>query len=104
MFTRKSQKSLTSSSEPFIFVVGFTYDTPTLTANRYVRHAFGDWNFGGVRRYSSGGLIGVPGTRGRLNSYVFQSTRMNRVNGEPLFLRDPGCKCIDPNKDFVLNP
>ena len=24
--------------------------------------------------------------------------------GEPLFLKDLNCHCIDPNKDFVLNP
>jgi len=29
---------------------------------------------------------------------------MNRVAGEPLYLKDLNCHCIDPNKDFVLNP
>jgi len=29
---------------------------------------------------------------------------MNRVAGEPLFTKDLNCHCIDPNKDFVLNP
>jgi len=29
---------------------------------------------------------------------------MNRVAGAPLFLKDLNCHCIDPNKDFVLNP
>jgi hypothetical protein len=29
---------------------------------------------------------------------------MNRVEGAPLFLKDLNCHCIDPNKDFVLNP
>ena len=29
---------------------------------------------------------------------------MNRVPGEPLFLKDLNCHCIDPNKDLVLNP
>jgi hypothetical protein len=26
------------------------------------------------------------------------------VEGEPLFLKDPNCGCIDPRRDFVLNP
>jgi hypothetical protein len=26
------------------------------------------------------------------------------VPGQPLFLKDLNCHCIDPNKDFVLNP
>ena len=29
---------------------------------------------------------------------------MNRVPGEPLYTKDLNCGCIDPNKDFVLNP
>jgi hypothetical protein len=29
---------------------------------------------------------------------------MNRVEGQPLFLKDPNCHCINPRKDFVLNP
>ena len=29
---------------------------------------------------------------------------MNRVPGQPLFLKDLNCHCIDPNRDFVLNP
>ena len=33
-----------------------------------------------------------------------QNTRMNRVPGVPLFLKDLNCHCIDPNKDLVLNP
>jgi len=31
-------------------------------------------------------------------------TRMNRVAGEPLFLKDLNCHCFDPYKDLVLNP
>jgi hypothetical protein len=29
---------------------------------------------------------------------------MNRVAGVPLFSKDLNCHCIDPTKDFVLNP
>ena len=29
---------------------------------------------------------------------------MNRVPDQPLFVKDLNCRCIDPNKDFVLNP
>src|SRR5262249_19409318 len=38
---------------------------------------------------------------GPVNSGV---TTVNRVPGQPLFLKDLNCHCIDPNKDFVLNP
>jgi hypothetical protein len=47
----------------------------------------------------------VPGSQGNLNSLVFQSTRMNRVAGQPLYLVDPNChSCINPYSTLVLNP
>lgn len=104
VFNRKNQKSLSSSSQPFILVVGFNYQTPKLTSNRVVSAVSRDWLFGGILRYASGALIASPVTQGNLNSLVFQNTRMNRVPSEPFFLNDPNCHCIDPNKDFVLNP
>jgi hypothetical protein len=39
-----------------------------------------------------------------IGAYNFQSTRFN-VTGQPFFKLDPGCHCIDPNRDTqVLNP
>jgi hypothetical protein len=29
---------------------------------------------------------------------------MNRVPGQPLFIKDLNCHCFDPNTTFVLNP
>lgn len=58
----------------------------------------------GLLRYASGALIPVPGAQHNLASLVFQNTRMNRVEGQPLFLKDPNCHCLDPRQDFVLNP
>jgi hypothetical protein len=104
VFNRQNQKSLASSSQPFILVIGFNYQTPKFTSNKVVSAITRDWLFGGVLRYASGALIGSPASQSNLNSLVFQNTRMNRVPGEPLFLQDPNCHCIDPNKEFVLNP
>ena len=55
-------------------------------------------------RYGSGTPIPVPASQANMNAVVFQNTRMNRVPDQPLFLKDPNCHCIDPNKDFMLNP
>ena len=33
-----------------------------------------------------------------------RGTFANRVAGQPLFLKDLNSHCIDPNKEFVLNP
>jgi hypothetical protein len=103
-FNRVNQKSLSNSSQPLILVLALNYETPRIGANRLVRQALGGWNFGGILRYGSGGLIGVPGSTNNLSALLFQSTRMNRVSGEPLFLKEPNSRSIDPNKDFVLNP
>ena len=59
---------------------------------------------GGLLRYASGALIAAPGSNNNLASLLFQGTRMNRVQGQPLFLKDPNCGCIDPRQNLVLNP
>jgi hypothetical protein len=104
VFDRDSQKSLAGSSQPYIFVTGFTYTTPRKGPNRAIQQALGNWTVGGMVRYASGNLIGIPFSNNNLFSVLFQSTRMNRVPGQPLFLKDPNCGCIDPRKDLVLNP
>ena len=104
VFIRQNQKSFSSSSQPFIFVAGFNYQTPKFTSNRIVRNITGDWLFGGILRYASGALIASPATQGNMSQLTFQNTRMNRVPGEPVFLKDPNCHCIDPNTSFVRSP
>jgi hypothetical protein len=104
VFNRENQKSLVSSSQPLIFVIGFNYETPRWGANKYVSAVLGNWTLSGILRYASGTPIGVPDARNNLNTHILQSTRMNRVAGEPLFLKDLNCGCIDPNKELVLNP
>ncbi len=106
VFNRGNQKALTGASQPLIFVTGFNYQTPRPGTNRLIRRLAGDWTVGGVLRYASGSLIGVPASRNNLGTLTLQAsgTRFNRVPGQPLFQKDPNCHCIDPNKDFVLNP
>ena len=104
VFNRPNQKSITSTSQPLIFVTGFNYELPQVTQNKLVRAAVGGWTLGGLFRYASGVPIAVPASQNSLNSLIFQSTRMNRVADQPLFTKDLNCHCIDPNKDFVLNP
>jgi len=107
MFNRANQKSLSTGSRPLMLVASFGYQTPRLTTNRLVRAATGDWIFNGILTYRSGRLISVPGSNSsNIGSYTFMSnTRMNRVNGQWTFTKDPSCHCIDPNKDTaLLNP
>jgi hypothetical protein len=104
VFNRPLQKSIGSLSEPFILVTAFNYRVPALGPNRWVRLAVGGWTFGGILRYASGLPIQVPAAQNQLASLLFRGTFANRVPGEPLFLKDLNCHCIDPNRDFVLNP
>jgi len=104
MFNRPNQKSLSGGGKPFILVVSYNYQTPRVTANKFIRAVTGDWVFGGILRYTSGTLISVPSSNNAgMNNYTFMSnTRMNRVPGQTIWVKDPGCHCIDPNKDTAL--
>jgi hypothetical protein len=108
VYNRPNQKSLVSSSQPFLWVTAFVYDlydwVPHVTQNKFADKLWKGWKLGGIMRYSSGLPIPVPGSQNDMNSLVFQSTRMNRVPGVPLFLMNLNCHCIDPTKDLVLNP
>ena len=104
VFNRSTLKGLTGGGVPLIFVTGFNYEVPKLTANRLVRAATGGWTIGGVLQYQSGTLIGVPTSNNNLNAHTYQSTRMSRVAGVPLYLKEPNCGCVDPYKDLMLNP
>jgi hypothetical protein len=104
VFNRSVNKSITNFDQPFIFNVGYTYETPKLSQNRLVRIAVAGWTFGGLLEYASGAPIPSPTASTNQSSLFFQSTLMNRVAGVPLFVKDLNCHCIDPYKDFVLNP
>jgi len=71
-----------------------------------VRQLTGGWTWGGILRYASGSLISVASSRTNMNTYTFNTnTRFNRVPGQPLFLENPNCGCINPNSNQqILNP
>ena len=90
-------------SEPLISVLAFSYEVPAFTQNRFIRAAFGGWTIGGIVRYASGLPIPVPASESA-DGAALQTTRMNRVEGQDLFLKDLDGSDYDPNRDFVLNP
>ncbi len=105
-FNRANQRSLATDYRPLTLVIAFNYRTPRATSNKLVRAVTGNWLFGGILTYRSGALISVPSSvASNLAAYTFQNTRFNVVPGQPFFNLDPGCHCIDPNRDTqVLNP
>jgi hypothetical protein len=103
VFNRGVNKSISAFDQPFIFNVGFNYDTPHWTRNRWLDLAASGWTVGGLLGYASGAPIPSPTATTNMSSLLFQNTLMNRIAGQPLYLKDLNCHCIDPNKDFVLN-
>ena len=104
VFNRANQKTIADNSQPLVFVVAFNYLTPRVTENRWIRSALGGWTVGGLLRYSSGTPIPLPLATTNMNQLVFQNTFMNRVPGEPLYLKNLNGGDVDPNAEFVLNP
>jgi hypothetical protein len=104
VYNRRNQKSYSVSDQPHVFVVGFNYETPRVGQNTWLRAVLSSWTVGGIFRYASGTPIRVPTAQNNLSALLFRGTNANRVPGEPLFLKDLNCHCIDPNADFVLNP
>ena len=88
VFDRAAQKGLAANSQPYIFVTSFNYITPR-PAGKVLGALLGDWTVAGLLRYASGALMPVPGAQNNLGSLIFQGTRMNRVEGQPLFVQDP---------------
>ena len=104
VFNRPNQKSIAANSQPLVLVTAFNYEVPRFTENKVIGTIASGWTVGGLLRYSSGIPIAVPTATSNLSNFILQDTRMNRVPGEPLYVKDLNCGCIDPNQDFVLNP
>ena len=95
--------TVAGNSEPLITVLAFSYEVPRF-GNRFTSVVLGGWTVGGLVRYASGLPIAVPAATTNLNQLFFMgNSRMIRVPGEPLFLKDLNGD-FDPERDFVLNP
>lgn len=121
VYNYKQLKQISAFSRPNMLIAAFNYTTPGFkfgagAASRLVSAVVHDWTIGSVLRYQSGELIAVPASNNNLLTQLGRgpsnnpanwgggTTFWNRVPGQPLFLKDPNCHCIDPTKDLVLNP
>ncbi len=107
VFNRAALKALSPNDQPHVLVTNFRYEVPSFGfVNRtgLTRMLLAGWNVSGIFRYSSGEPIPVPVAQNNLAQLLFRGTFANRVAGQPLFTKDLNCGCIDPSKDFVLNP
>jgi hypothetical protein len=100
-------RSITSFDQPFLFVTAFNYQTPKITrftTNKIANQIVAGWTLGGLFQYGSGLPIQSPTSLNNLSNVLGFNTYMNRVSGQPLYLENLNCHCIDPNKQLVLNP
>ncbi len=98
-----STKSIQSTDQPFLFNAGINYTTqrPGFLNNRLAQTALKDWTVGAILQYGSGLPLTPPAATTTNN---IASSQMFRVPGQPLFLKDLNCGCINPWFDQVLNP
>lgn len=98
-----SSKSIQSTDQPFLFNAGINYTTqrPQFVSNRIIQTIVKDWTVGGILQYGSGLPLTPPASTSINN---LGTSEWFRVPGQPLFLKDLNCGCINPYTDQVLNP
>jgi len=121
IFNTMGNKSISSLSRPFQFVVSGSYTTPRTRgdgmAMKVLSQAVRDWQLGTVLRYQSGAIVQAPNSANglftdleRTNGFYAANTFSNRVAGQAYYPSlpdggtDPNCKCFDPMKQLLINP
>jgi hypothetical protein len=102
-----SSKEIQPTDQPFLFNLSLTYTTPKVQylnklkgANWLVR----DWTLGVFFSDGSGLPLTPPAATTINNLAVAGTNQQFRVPGQPLYLKDLNCGCINPYIDQVLNP
>ena len=95
-----SSKTIQSTDQPYLFNANFTYETQKWFTNRALSLITKNWQVGGFVQYSSGLPLTPPSATVANN---LGSSEMIRVPGQPLYLKDLNCRCINPYTDVVLN-
>ena len=89
---------------PRILNITFVYTTPKAAFfdnhAKFVNQIVKDWQISGSARYQSGTFL-TPPTSSTSN---FLASEDVPVPGQPLYLKNINCKCINPYYDQVLNP
>src|SRR5262249_7635914 len=102
------QKSIQATDQPFLFTTNILYETQKYFSNRIVSATTAGWQFGAFLQYGSGLPLTPPQATVANNLSAFAATaitsEMVRVPGQPLFLKNLNCGCINPLVDQVLNP
>jgi hypothetical protein len=97
----ESDKSLQTTDQPFLFNANILYTTQKYFANRLVTVLTKDFAIGAFLQYGSGLPLTPPAAT---NTNYIGGSEQYRVPGQPLFLKNLNCGCINPYQDQVLNP
>ncbi len=108
IYDRSSFKGLSPNYYPHIFSLSVDYTVPAIgpvRKSRIARAILADWRLTSLTTTQSGQLLATPTSSNSIGSYVSTGyTRMSRIPGVPLYLKDPNCGCIDPTQETILNP
>ncbi len=96
-----SDKSLQATDQPFLFNATILYTTQKWFSNRLVATATKDWSLVGSEQWGSGLPLTPPAAT---NTNFIGGSEQFRVSGQPLYLKNLNCGCINPYTDVVLNP
>jgi hypothetical protein len=98
-----SNKSIQSTDQPFLFNTGINYTVPKpgFVSNKILNMAIRDWTIGALLTYGSGLPLTPPAATTTNN---IGGSEQIRVPGQPLYLKNLNCGCINPYYDQVLNP
>jgi hypothetical protein len=103
-----SSRTLQTTDQPFLFNANIVYTTPKFFSKPSLAWATQDWQIGVFLQYASG-LPLTPPTSVQPNNLTANNGATTtvyqlRVPGQPLYLKNPNCGCINPYYDQVLNP
>src|SRR5205085_7090657 len=93
-----SVKSLQAIDQPFLFSANAIYTTQTYFKKRMVNLAVKDWALGIFFGYGSGLPLTPPAAT---NTNYIGGSEQFRVPGQPLYIKDLNCGCINPYQDVV---
>jgi hypothetical protein len=100
IFNPVQSKSIQSTDQPFLFNANILYETQKWFKNRYANVVYAGWQLGAFLQYGSGMPLLPPAANIANNLGTSQMVR----TGQPLFLKDLNCGCINYYTDQVLNP
>jgi hypothetical protein len=99
----ESNKSLQTTDQPFLFNANILYTTQRyeFIKSRILSLLIRDWAAGAFVEYGSGLPLTPPTDT---NQNFIGGSEQFRVPGQPLYVKNLNCGCINPYSDQVLNP